>query len=259
MAEFDELDDDTIDYELEWKLRAIAVPAAFLIALAFHAFPTTHQLQRTFLTMIPHECGHAITAWLAGYTAFPSLWKTAVFGRRVLVTVAVVAGGGALAYFGWKRGRNSWLVIGCAIFGLLLLLRPMAPAEALNAITFGGDGGGMVLGTLLVLAFFARPGSAVRRGGLRWGLLAIGAATVVDTFGTWWTARGDQRAIPFGEIEGVGLSDPSSLQAAGWPIETIVHRYVMLGGACIVAIAIATAWSVYVARREANDRPRIAT
>ena len=84
------------------------------------------------------------------------------------------------------------------------------------AIIFGGDGGAMVIGTLLILTFFAPEGSKFRHGALRWGLLVIGAAAFVDTASTWWRARTDLGVIPFGEIEGVGLSDPSKLAEAGW-------------------------------------------
>jgi len=250
MAVDDPDDPDDIDYQLEWKLRAIAIPVAFGLALAFHAWPAGHSLQRTFLTMIPHEFGHATTAWLAGYAAIPSLWKTILFGRGLLITALVAAGNGALIYVGWKRERNVMLGAGLALAALQLYLRTLDPRDAHNAFTFGGDGGAMVLGTLLVLAFFAPAGSAFRKGGLRWGLLVIGAATVVDTFATWWTARTDRGVIPFGEIEGVGLSDPSKLLKAGWSVDTIVGRYVLLGSVCVMVIAAATAWFVYRARAQ---------
>ena len=50
------VDDDPV----EWKLRAGAIPGALLVALAFHAWPTGHFLQRTFLSMIVHEVGHLL-------------------------------------------------------------------------------------------------------------------------------------------------------------------------------------------------------
>ncbi|MEO8701886.1 MAG: hypothetical protein ABI867_17710 [Kofleriaceae bacterium] len=244
-------DADHIDWAVEWKLRAIAVPVAFALALVFHASPAGHALQRTFLTMIPHELGHAVTAWLSGHSAIPSLWRTAYFGTSVIVIVVVAAGNAALAWRGWTTRNNILLAAGLALGALQLTLTTSTAAAAESAFTFGGDGGAMVIGTLLVLAFFAPPGSRLRFGGVRWGLLVIGAATVVDTFATWWTARTDRGAIPFGEIEGVGLSDPSKLQSYGWSVDQIVERYVLLGGGCILAIAGCTAWFVYTARRDA--------
>lgn len=245
---------DELDYEVEWKIRAIAIPAAFVLALLFHASPTGHQLQRTFLTMIPHELGHAVTAWLSGFAAIPSLWKTMIYeGRNVLVILVVAAGNGALAWHGWRSERHGLLGAGLALGALQLLLMMASNDTAMAAFTFGGDGGAMVLGTLLVLTFFAPEGSAFRKGGLRYGLLAIGAATVVDTFATWWRGRTDPRAIPYGEIEGVGLSDPSKLeQLHGWATRDMVERYVLLGALCIAVIAAVWAYGVYTARRAAR-------
>lgn len=248
----DDDDPDDLDWALEWKLRAIAVPAAFLISLLFYLSPVGHSLQRTFLTMIPHELGHAATAWLAGFTAIPSVWKTLIFSRGWLATIVVGAGNAALLWFGWKQHRTPLLIAGLVLGGLQLVLTTTDAASAQVAITFGGDAGAMIIGTLLVMTFFAQAGSALRKGGLRWGLLVIGAATVTDTFATWWTARTDRSAIPFGEIEGVGGSDPTKLAGAGWSVDQIVDRYVLVGGTCLVVIAAATAWFTYRARRRAD-------
>jgi len=69
---------------LEWKVRAIAIPAAVALAVAFHAWPLGHALQRTFLSMIVHELGHATTAWWCGFGALPGLWKTLVPETRAM-------------------------------------------------------------------------------------------------------------------------------------------------------------------------------
>ena len=73
-------------------MRAIAVPAALALAVAFHAWPTGHWLQRTFLSMLVHELGHAVTAWWCGFAALPGLWKTAIpDARGVAAPVLVLA------------------------------------------------------------------------------------------------------------------------------------------------------------------------
>ncbi|MEO8550499.1 MAG: hypothetical protein ABI678_11020 [Kofleriaceae bacterium] len=229
------------DARLEWKVRAIAIPAALALAVAFHAWPTGHMLQRTFLSMIVHEFGHAATAWWCGFAALPGLWKTLVPESRGLVWVAVLAVEVAIVGYGWKRAR-----LAIALAGLVLALAQFAgtraPVEDAQAwITFGGDGGAMVIGTLLIACFFV---DKLREHGLRWGLLVIGAAAFVDTFATWWSARSDVDVIPFGEIEGVGLSDPSKLQEVhGWSTAQLVDRYVILGVACLVALGAIYAWS----------------
>ena len=97
----------------------------------------------------------------------------------------------------------------------------------------------LVLGALLMATLYARPGSALHRGWLRWGFLAIGAASFVDAFEQWWSARTDPDRIPFGMNEGVGLSDPSGLsEDYGWSATQLVSRYVALGCACLLALAV---------------------
>lgn len=237
-------DDVEVDWTLEWKLRAAAVPVAFLLALAFHASSMGHFFQRTFLTMVPHELGHAIAAWWCGFTAVPTLWKTLIpESRGWLAPLAIGAAELALVVRGWTGRRDRLVVLGLALAALQVVGTTASPSDALAAITFAGDAGAMILGSLLVLAFFAPIGSRLRAGGLRWGLLAIGAAAFVDTFATWWSARHDLGAIPFGELEGIGLSDPSKLQEVyGWPTGVIVGRFVDVGATCI-AVLIA-AWLV---------------
>ncbi|MDB4953957.1 MAG: hypothetical protein JWO36_1526 [Myxococcales bacterium] len=253
--------DDEPDLSLEWKLRAGAVPAAFLIALVFHASPTGHFLQRTWLTMIPHELGHAITAWWCGFGAVPVLWKTLIPETRGAFAVVLVAAfelymivRGYLAQRSEDARTVPWMWIGLAFGALQFYGTSVISAEhAHAAITFGGDGGAMVIGAALVFTFFVRPGTRLHTTGLRWGFLAIGAATLVDTSATWISARTDTDAIPFGEIEGVGLSDPSKLiEDYGWTTRHMVDRYVTLATICFVIAAAAWAWAVWSARREAT-------
>jgi hypothetical protein len=248
-----DLDEDVDVPALEWKLRAAAIPAAFAIALAFHAWPTGHWLQRTFLTMIPHEFGHAITAWWCGFAAVPGLWKTMIpEARGVAVPVLVALANGALVVRGWTTQRMAIAFAGLVLGGLqFYATASIAPDTARQAITFGGDAGAMVIGTMFVLAFFVPAGSRLRRGGLRWGLLAIGAAAYLDTAATWWTARHDASAIPFGEIEGVGASDPSKLvDDHHWSVHQLVDRYMIVVALCAIAIAVVWAWGVWDARRK---------
>jgi hypothetical protein len=237
---------------LEWKLRAAVVPAAIALAFAFHAWPTGHWLQRTFLSMMVHELGHAVTAWGSGFAALPTLWKTLIpETRSTALALLVLAGEAWLFVRGWVGQRMAW--VAAAI--VLVAAQAFATLElsvdrAHEAITFGGDAGAMVLGSLLVLTFFAGPTSRLRTNQLRWGLVVIGAAALVDTFSTWATARRDPDVIPFGEIEGVGLSDPSKLdEVYGWTTHQIVHRYLDLGIACFVVVALAWIWFTYSAFR----------
>jgi len=234
------------DGAVEWKLRAAAIPGALLVALAFHAWPTGHFLQRTFLSMMVHEVGHAATAWWCGFGALPTLWKTLIPETRGAVWMLVAALELGVVAVGWKTQRLALVIAGVALAAVQLYAMNLPTDSAQAAITFGGDGGAMVLGTLLMMGFFV---PKLREHGLRWGLLAIGAAAFVDTFATWWAARSDTDVIPFGEIEGVGLSDPSKLaDVYGWSTGEIVHRYVTLGAVCLVALAGVTVWQVLRSR-----------
>lgn len=59
--------------------------------------------------------------------------------------------------------------------------------------------------------------------------------------------------IPFGEIEGVGLSDPSTLQETfGWSTRELVDRHVMVGvlcGAMILGVWLYSTWRMYKRER----------
>lgn len=234
----------------EWKLRAGALPTAIVLALMFHSCDTGHFVQRSALSMPLHELGHAVTGWFCGFAAVPSLWKTLIpESRSVLVPAVLAAGNAFLVWRGWTSQRTWMCVVGLALGALQLVAYTSRADTAAVAFTFGGDAGAMVLGTLLMLTFFVGPGSRLRAGGLRFGLLAIGAAGFVDAFATWWTARHDPSVIPFGEIEGVGLSDPSKLtEVFGWSQAQVVDRYVTLGTLCLLVLAVVWLWQTLAAR-----------
>jgi len=245
--------DDPEPAVLEWKLRAIAIPAALVLAVAFHAWPTGHFLQRTFLSMMVHELGHAVTAWWSGFGALPTVWKTMIPELRGTLTPVLVAAANIGAFaIGWRTSRTWLMVLALALGALQFVATGRTVDQAHELITFGGDAGAMVLGTVLMLTFFAGPDSKLRTNHLRWGFLVIGAAALVDTLSTWWAARTDPDVIPFGEIEGVGLSDPSKLHEVwGWSERVLIERYTMVGELCLVVLLAAWAWGVWSARRDA--------
>ena len=248
----------SLDPVPEWKLRAVAIPAAVGLAFAFHAWPVGHWLQRTFLSMMVHELGHAVTAWWCGFAALPTVWKTLIpEARQPLLSVIVLGLEAWLCVRGWTANRVGWVAagLGLAVVQFIATLGTSV-GRAHEAITFGGDAGAMVLGTLLMLTMFSRPESRLRTNQLRWGFLVIGAAALVDTFATWSAARADPDAIPFGEIEGVGLSDPSKLdEVYGWTTHQIVQRHWSIGIACFIVLAIA--WLHFT--RAARLTPRAST
>ncbi len=241
---------------MEWKLRAASVPTALALALAFHSCDAGHFAQRTALTMPLHELGHAITAWWCGFAAIPTLWKTLIpESRSLFISVLILALNGFVLWRAWVSQRMTLFALGL-VLAVLQFVGTVASAQdtTMMAFTFGGDAGAMILGSALMLAFFVGPSSRLRAGGLRYGLLAIGAAALVDTFATWWRARSNPDVIPFGEIEGVGQSDASKLvDVHGWSVAQLVDRYVVVGVTCLVVVLAGWAWATLAARARPDE------
>jgi hypothetical protein len=227
----------------ELRYRAFALPVALLVArVLLGIFPGFVRL----LTMWVHETGHAVTAWLCGFWAVPGPWVTPVSDERSLsVTVLVLGVVGFGGFQVWNTRRWSMVGAGVAvlIFQLVCTLLPFNRAQEL--IIFGGDAGCMVLGSMLMITFYARRESPIYQNSLRWGFLVIGALAFMDAFVTWIGTEDD---IPFGTQDGT-LTDPSSLvQTYGWPIHVMMQRYVRLGFACLAALAITYVFGVLSAR-----------
>jgi len=223
----------------ELQHRALALPVALLVARLVAG--TGLRLAAAMLAMVLHESGHAITAWLTGRWAIPMLWVTPHGEERswliVLLVTAIVLAGGFLA---WKLERPAWVLAAAAVL-LLQLIALSLPAGPL--IVFFGDGGALVLATLLMATFYApRESRLYRSWGLRWGLLAIGALSFLHVFLIW---TGPLEDLPFGEIEGVNLSDPSLLtEMYGWSVTTLVDRYVHIGEICLLFLLALYIWGL---------------
>ncbi|MGA7630128.1 MAG: hypothetical protein WCB11_05145, partial [Terriglobales bacterium] len=192
----------------EFKYRIFALPLALVIARLVARSPLG------MLAMVLHESGHAITAWLTGRWAVPLLWVTMHGEERswwvvLAVTSAIIYSG----FLAWQSQRRELLYAAGAMLIVQLIFLSFLPAGA--SIVFGGDAGALVLGTILMATFYVPRESAIYKSwGLRWGLLAIGAISFMQVFLVW---SGPIEDIPFGEIEGVNLSDPSLLTTVyGW-------------------------------------------
>ncbi len=248
---WDEEDADTFH---EWRLRLLAVPAALLVMWLVVDSGLGRMLLRIFLSMWVHELGHTVTAWFCGYHATPGPWFTSQSEQRTLLNPLVLAAGlGFMTWRGWQARRWGQVGAGVLLLGLqavgTLVLKPW---QAQMFITFGGDGGRFVLGSLLMASFYVPAEHPLRTRQLRWGFLVIGAAAWMDGFKTWWTARKDEDAIPFGLIEGIGTSDPTRLvEDYNWSIDQLVQRHV--GLALVSLAALGCLYVVSLVR----DRPRV--
>jgi len=148
-----------------------------------------------------------------------------------------------------------WVAAAALILQLFFLSLPAYMDGAL--IVFGGDGGALVLATILMATFYAPRESAIYESwGLRWGLLVIGALAFLHVYVSW---SGPVENIPFGEIEGVNLSDPSLLtEMYGWSVLQLVDRYLRLATVCIVVLLALYVWglvSAYLEARSSGELP----
>lgn len=242
---------DAEDARMELKIRLFALPVALLLTWVLHSTGMGNRLLTIFMSMWIHELGHAVTAWLTGFPSFPGPWVTSTWEvRSPLFSLVLAAGFCALVFRGWRTQHRPTLIAGIVLLclqGVGTLIVPSGMARSF--ITFGGDGGCLVLGTALMTTLYAGKNSSLHQGWTRWGLLVIGAASFTDAFRTWWGARSDFGSIPFGRIEGVGLSDPTKLvDWFGWSVDTIISRYVNLGWACLAVLGIVYAVGVLRAR-----------
>jgi hypothetical protein len=224
------------DARRELKCRILALPLALLAARV--AAGSGFSVVSGMLTMVLHESGHAITAWLTGTWAIPMLWVTEhgenrSLGIVLLLTSAIFFAG----YIAWRMQRRGWVWAAGAVLALQLMIA-CQPAFTRGAlIVFGGDGGAMILATILMATFYApRESKLYQSWGLRWGLLVIGALSFMYVFHSW---SGPYENIPFGEIEGVGYSDPSLLtETYGWSVTQLVDRYLHLAMFCLGVLLI---------------------
>jgi hypothetical protein len=239
----------------EQRLRRVALPlalgVAFLVVGRSGGF-----MSRVFLTMWVHESGHAVTAWLCGFFAFPGPWRTPVGETRNLLVSALVGGGVvALGVRGYLLQRWGQVVGAAALLLLVALLTfGLRTHSAKALIYFGGDAGLFVLGSALMLSFYAAPGGRFHKSQVRWGFLVIGSFAFMDGLHTWRLARHDPDVIPYGEIEGVGQSDPAALvQQFGWGERQMIDRYFALAILCGLVLAGVYAWGALTEPREADD------
>lgn len=236
------------DPSLELKFCIAAVPAALALGVLFHFL--TPGLQRIVFGMPLHELGHAVSAWFCGFWAIPTFWRTIIPEERGWIAPLLLAGALGYGIFRAHAAQKTYLVVLCALLLVLQGVGTLGIRErtAVMFYTFGGDGLGMVLAAALMASFFFGKRTQLYKGALRWGFLVIGAGAFADMFSTW--VSGD---IPFGEIEGVGLSDPLRLvQEHGWSERQMVRRYIAVGVASLAGLALVYAWGVRHAWRKAN-------
>ena len=249
IAEDTELESSEVidDTQTEFWFCAAVIPAMLLLGIAFQSMEWGRWLQRLLFTMPVHELGHAVTAWLCGFGAIPTVWVTITMEERGFVApLAVLAALGWMIYRGWQLESRALLGAG----GALLLLQAVlslgiSEHTARSLIVFGGDGIGLVLAILLMGSFFFGKGTQLYKGSLRWGFVAIGAGAFVDINATWWLARRDPSEIPFTTRDNGMESDALRLvNEFGWTEAALVNRHILACLACMAVLALVYAWGV---------------
>jgi hypothetical protein len=230
------------DQSIERLFRRLALPVALGAAFLLVHSPL-RMLGRTLLSMWVHEIGHAVTAWLCGFFAFPGAWKTVISDDRVVVVSLTLAA--ALAYplvLAW-RARRPWWAAGLAalLLAQAVMTLGIRPGAARQLILFGGDAGSLVLGTALMLTFYVARGTHLHVSWLRWGFLVIGAVAFADAFAEWWEYGHSLEGVVFGENVGSsGPSDPTRLAMEyGWSEHRLIARHMAVGWTCFLVLAAA--------------------
>ncbi|MCP4445959.1 MAG: hypothetical protein GY811_11525 [Myxococcales bacterium] len=244
---------------LERRLLIWAPPVVFALGFLL-MFIGGDGFVRVVFGMWLHELGHAVSAWLTGHFAVPGPWKTQIDAEQsIKVTLAIFAGLGFLAFRAWQAERTITLyVLGSIALLTLICTFGVSERNAQTAITFFGDAGMMIMGGALVLTFWAKPGTHIHTSWLRWGYLVIGALAYLDGVFTWWPARKDPSVIPYGEIEGVGLSDATKLiDVAGWSQQQLIDRYAAVIMAVAVILVARWAYGLWRIRHEMPASARL--
>src|SRR5215468_3015310 len=87
---------------VEFTYRLLVLLVALVVARLLVG-SSLAPLVRIFVSMWVHETGHAVTAWLCGFGAFPGPWFTPVSsGRLPVVTVALAVGVGWGILQAWR-------------------------------------------------------------------------------------------------------------------------------------------------------------
>lgn len=231
----------------EFLCRIFAVPAALLFGwLVNLGMP----MLTAFLSMWLHESGHAIAAWFCGYAAFPTAWITIIpeeRGRWISVVLGAIAAVGCYAAYRWQRW--FWVVVSAVIVVLFVVGNLQPEAHARMLFTFWGDGGALVLATILMLTFYARRDHPLTKNQLRWAFLILGAMAFWYTYHRW-SGGFENIANILEDTDERGPSDARTLLLVyGWPIGVMQARYMHLAYACLAALGAAYVAGLAQAKR----------
>ncbi|PRQ04184.1 hypothetical protein ENSA5_10220 [Enhygromyxa salina] len=115
-----------------------------------------------YLTILVHEMGHALTAWLFGYPAIPTFDFTygggiTLQGGRVWALLLVPLG--LLAWMGWQHRANPRARWAWGAAGALFMVVAVSPAHR-HLIVLMGHGNELIIATVFI--YRALSGAAIK-------------------------------------------------------------------------------------------------
>ncbi|MGA7122182.1 MAG: hypothetical protein WBY94_18915, partial [Polyangiaceae bacterium] len=223
-------------------IRLYALPAAFaLAALAtFAGGPMPVWIFVDLPSMVLHELGHAVTAWIAGRFAVPIPFLTVIRDGRSATTTVVVLGLACGAAFAGYRSRRPALIVFGAVLALLHVAAfALSESQAREWFLFGGCAGHILFSTLLVVAFYVPLPDWLRWDFWRFAALLFGATGLLYAAKIWFPAARDASLVPMGSAVGDKKDGDMSILVArfGWTPERLASVYAQLTLAGIVLVA----------------------
>lgn len=234
----------------------IALPTMLLVALGVQITGFLSGMQRIVFGMPIHELGHAVTAWLCGFNAIPTLWVTLTPpDRGYLASMLVLLGLGMVVHYGWRSSNPAWFVAAAGVFGLQVYGTFLLPLEHANMlITLSGDALGMILATLLMALFYVGKDTQIYEGALRWGFAAIGAAAFVNMYAAWWLE--DVDLVGYGLVGGTPTDSWKMIHLHGWDWTGLFRVHNVIGLSCLAALTLAYGLGLWQAHRWVRVEPR---
>jgi Zn-finger nucleic acid-binding protein len=227
-------DNFRLPYDDHW-VNLLAVPCAFAMsALIESFFPIIRFYLYGALLMPIHELGHAMTAWLCSRAAVPLPFVTLRLSYTRSVWIYVITNLILLFlanYSHHQKLRFPLLISQGFMFLSFWFTWVLSPTQQNMAITYGGEGGTWILGTLLACAFFHQV--PVRQWALiRPVLLFCGAYGMVQRFFFFQEIRSGKRELP--EIAAYGLDSDFKVlnETYGWSLSEITDHFLKLGTIC---------------------------
>jgi hypothetical protein len=247
------------DPESEWRNCQLALPLMLLGAWLCQVFNVFDALQRIVFGMPVHEVGHALTAWLTGHNAIPTLWETRVDPERGIFAPLLLAGIYLAIIRYAMRRKQHFLLVPVGILVLLQLYGTffINQATAEMWITWGGDGIGLVLATCLMCTFYLGKETQLYKGSVRWGLLFWGAAAFMDIFMAWWEGQADLSRVGYGK-SGHNLTDAYLLMNAySWNQQGMFNSYLYTAFGCLLFLVVVYVLGLKQAQGWKNEQSRI--